>query len=130
VRWALLVLLFGNLALAGYLLFIDRGSSSSVDVRVLELNPEKLQHINRPAADSAPGKSPATACLEWSKLRAGELKRAQDELAKLNPGKTSVRDGVIVIVEPQSALVARITELKAGFAGTELKAVVCPAGMG
>lgn len=122
--WAVLLLLFGNLALAGYLLFIDRAPASTADVRALELNADKVKHLNRPAS-----KSQSAACLEWSKLGAAELQRAQEQLAKLNPGKTSVRDGVIVIVEPQSALVARITELKAGYAGTELKAVICPAGL-
>ena len=123
VSWAVLLLLFGNLALAGYLLFIDRGPVSITDVRALELNADKVKHLNRPASEAQ-----AAACLEWSKLGTAELKRAQEELAKLNPGKISVRDGAIVIVDPQSALVARITELKAGYAGTELKAVICPAG--
>jgi hypothetical protein len=123
MRWAVVLLLIGNLALFAYTALIDRGSSTVPDVHALELNAEKVKHLNGPAAQRQ-----RAACLEWHNLEAADLKRAQDELGKLKPRKMRVRNGVIVIVEPESALVARIAELKAGFAGTELKAVICPDG--
>ena len=122
MRWALLLLLFANLALAGYLIFIDQSARPAPDVRALEINPGKIKLLKSTAA-----KADARACLEWRSLSTTEIARAQEELAKLDAGKTGVRDQTILFVEPSPALVARIAELKAGFEGTELKAVVCPA---
>ena len=122
MRWALLLLLFANLALAGYLIFIDQSARPAPDVRALEINAAKIKLLKSTAA-----KADARACLEWRNLSATEIERAREQLAKFDAGKSGVRGGTIVFVEPSPELVARIAELKAGFAGTELKAVVCPA---
>jgi len=122
LRWALLLLMFANLALAGYLIFIDQSARPAPDVRALEINAGKIKLLK-----SAAAKVDARACLEWRNLSATEITRAQEQLAKLDAGKTGVRGRTILFVEPSPALIARIAELKAGFEGTELKAVVCPA---
>lgn len=122
MRWAVFVLLLANFALTGYLVFIDRGTGSVPDVRVLELNADKVKLLKAIGAEAK------TACLEWRNLGAADLQRAQEQLAKLSPGKFSLRERVIVISDPSPALVARIAELKTGFAASELKAVACPSG--
>jgi len=122
LRWALLLLLFANLALAGYLVFIDQRAKPTPDLRALEIDPGKIKLLK-----SAEVTEEGRACLEWRNLSATEIMRAQEELAKLNVGKNGARGRTILFVEPSPALVARIAELKAAFEGTELKAVVCPA---
>jgi hypothetical protein len=123
VRWAVWLLLLANLALAGYLLFIDRGPAPVADVRVRELNADKVKILK------ASGGAPRTACLEWSNLGEDGLSRAREALADLGPGKIAVQAQALFIADPSPALVGRVTELKAGFAGSELKAVACPAGV-
>ena len=41
-----------------------------------------------------------------------------------------LRASSVLIIEPPPALVARLAELRAGYPGTELKAVACPPGSG
>ena len=122
MRWAVLLLLFANVAIAGYLIFIDQSARPAPDVRALEINAGNIKLL-KPAAARADSR----ACLEWRNLSATEIARAREQLAKLGAGRSSVRGQTILFIEPSPALVARIAELKAGFAGTELKAVVCPA---
>ena len=117
VRWAVLILALANVALAGYLVFIDRDAAPATDVRKLEMNADKVVMLKAPDAK--------TACLEWSNLSEPDLARAQAELARLRPGRTSARDRAIVIADPSPAIVARLTELKAAFPGSELRAVAC-----
>lgn len=118
LRWAVLMLALANAALAGYLVFIDR-TPAAPDVRALEMNADKVVLLNAGASRAK------TACLEWSNLSEADVARAQGELARLAPGKFSVRDGAIVVADPSPALVARLAELKAGFGGSELRAVAC-----
>jgi hypothetical protein len=94
VRWTALILLLANLGVAGYLLFIGREPASGTDVRALELNADKVRSLRAAAAPGSAGKSgkAAAACLEWGSFTAGELERAQAELAKLGAGKMSVRE--------------------------------------
>jgi hypothetical protein len=112
------MLALANVALAGYLAFIDR-TPAAPDVRALEMNADKVLLLN---ANASRGK---TACLEWTNLSEADVPRAQGELAKLVPGQFSVRDRAIVVADPSPSLVARLAELKAGFAGSELRAVAC-----
>jgi len=121
LRWALLMLVLANLALAGYLVFIDR-TPAPPDVRPLELNADKVVLLN---AGASRGK---TACLEWTNLSETDAARAQSELARLVPGKFSVGERAIVIADPSPALVARLAELRADFGGSELRAIACAPG--
>jgi hypothetical protein len=114
-----LILVLANVALSGYLVFIDRGAAPAADVRRLEMNADKVVLLSAAPNDAK------TACLEWTNLSELDLPRAQEQLARLRPGRTSVRDGTIVIADPSPAIVARLTELKAVFAGSELRAVAC-----
>ena len=118
LRWAVLMLTLANLALAGYLAFIDR-TPAARDVRALEMNADKVVLLNAGANRAK------TACLEWSNLSEADLPRAEEQLSRIVPGKFSVRDRTIVIADPPPALVARLAELKAGFGGSELRAVAC-----
>ena len=121
MRWTLLLLICANLALAGYLIFIDQSARPLPDMRAFEINGGQIKLLK------AGAKADARACLEWRNLGTEEIARAQEQLAKLDVEKIRVRDRTILFVEPSPALVARIAELKASFDGTELKAVVCPA---
>lgn len=117
LRWAVLLLVLANLALAGYLVFIDRAAPPA-DVRALELNADKVMVLD--ARSQA-----KTACLEWGNLSEGDLARAQEQLAKLRSGGITIRDRAVVIADPSPALVARLAELKAEFGGSELRAIAC-----
>ena len=118
LRWALLILVLANAAIAGYLIFIDR-TPAAPDVRALEVNADKVVLLNAGANRTK------TACLEWSNLSEADIPRAQEQLAKLGPGKFSVLERSIVVADPSPALVASLAELKAGFDGSELRAVAC-----
>ena len=118
LRWAVLMLVLANIAIAGYLVFIDR-TPAAPDVRALEVNADKVVLLNAGANRTK------TACLEWSNLSEADVPRAQEQLAKLGTGKFSVRDGAIVVADPSPSLVARLAELKAVFGGSELRAVAC-----
>ena len=117
LRWAVLLLVLANLALAGYLVFID-GPLPPADVRALELNADKVTVLN------ARGQA-KTACLEWSNLSEADVPRAQEQLAKLRSEGITIRDRALVIADPSPALVARLAELKAEFGGSELRAIAC-----
>jgi hypothetical protein len=117
LRWAVLMLALANVALAGYLVFIDRAPPPT-DVRALEVNADQVTLLKA-------GTQPKTACLEWSNLSEADLPRAQEQLARLRSGGISVRERAIVIADPSPALVARLTELKAAFGGSELRAIAC-----
>lgn len=118
LRWAALLLLFANVALAGYLVFIDRPAPAG-DPRALEINADKVVLLN------SGGNQAKTACLEWTNLSEWDLPRAQGELAKLRSGGISVRDRSIVISDPSPALIARLADLKTAFNGSELRAIAC-----
>lgn len=95
MRWAAFILLLANLGVAGYLLLVDRQPRTDSDLRVLELNADKVKLLNPPPAPATDGKGPrsnAGACLEWGTFTAAELERAQEQLAKLKPSRVSVRE--------------------------------------
>ena len=118
LRWALVLLVLANVAVAGYLVFIDRPAPAA-DARALELNADKVTLL------SSGGSQAKTACLEWTNLSEADMPRAQAELARLRSGGISVRDGALVIADPSPALVARLAEVKSTFGGSELRATAC-----
>lgn len=79
MRWLVLLLVCANLALAGYLGLVAPGTRGFHDARSLELNADKVKRV--PLAQDAPVVD-AGACLEWGPLGAGELAKAQQELAR------------------------------------------------
>ena len=117
LRWAVLILILANVALAGYLVFIDRAPPPA-DVRALEMNADKVTLLNA-------GNQTKTACLEWRNLSETDVPRAQEQLAMLRSGGISIRDRAVVIADPSPSLVAQLAELKAEFVGSELRAIAC-----
>lgn len=120
MRWAVLILVLANVALAGYLVLIDRGARPAADVRSLELNADKVTVLGRAGDGQA-----KTACLEWGNLAESDMERAQQQLITLGPNRYGVRGRAIVIADPSPALIARLAELRPAFFGSELKAVAC-----
>ena len=118
LRWAVLILLLANAALAGYLFFIDRAPPAA-DVRALEMNADQITVLNMGSMQAK------TACLEWTNLSESDLPKAQEQIARLRAGGISIRDRTIIIADPSPALIARLTELKTAFTGSELKAIAC-----
>jgi len=90
MRWAAFILLLANLGVAGYLLLIDRTPKAQTDLRVLELNADKVTSLKL-SAGVQPAVS-AGACLQWGNFTSAELDRALEQIAKLKPAKSAARD--------------------------------------
>lgn len=95
MRWAALILLAANLAIAGYLMFIDRPSAAEPDPARYELNGDKVKVLKPPPPPGkTSGAAPVTAgaCLAWGSFSAAEVDRAREALAKLKPGNSTTRE--------------------------------------
>jgi len=90
MRWAAFILLLANLGVAGYLLLIDRTPTAQADLRVLELNADKVKSL-KPSVATRPA-AKAGACLEWGNFTSAELDRALEQIARLKPAKSAARD--------------------------------------
>jgi len=90
VRWTALLLLLANLGVAGYLLLIDPAPKAQTDMRVLELNADKVKSLKL-SAGAQPAVS-AGACLQWGNFTGAELDRALEQIARLKPAKSAARD--------------------------------------
>jgi hypothetical protein len=90
VRWTALLLLLANLGVAGYLLLIDRAPKAQADLRVLELNADKVKSLKLSAG--VPPAVGAGACLQWGNFTSAELDRALEQIARLKPAKSAARD--------------------------------------
>jgi hypothetical protein len=67
---------------------------------------------------------------EAANAHLARMREANVRNAALAQRNDLLRLSSVLIVEPPPALVARMAELRTGYPGTELRAVVCPSGSG
>jgi hypothetical protein len=145
LRLAITLLLILNIAALAYIVLTpDTGRGAAAKIEALQINADRIRVLG--AANRGPGQggSPpkaeksarSAACLEWGPFAASDIPRAERALAQLGLSEPAARreksDGsgakryTYLVREPDSAIVARIAELRASFPGTEIRAAACP----
>ena len=131
MRIIVLLLLFANITLFAYTK-LDSGGGEGVRL-TQQVQPAKVRLLSPPeVAALGPLKVAALndVCVEFGPLSDGERGRALAELEPLALGrvlsqKRVLAQTVLVVRDPQQAVVARLKELQAQFPGSELKTGVC-----
>ena len=145
LRLALTVLLVLNVAAFVYIVLArDSGPGAAQRIRSLQINADRIQLLgaaNRgPGQAGAPGKTEQGvrygACLEWGPFDPTHTREVESALAQLKlpdaPTRRALNDAAganrysYVFREPDSALVARIAELRQAFPGSTIRAAPCP----
>ncbi len=138
MRTVLLLLLVANLTLFAYTRLDSAGSGEAVRLRE-QVRPDKLVILTpQQVAALGPGKvaSLADVCLEWGPFSDAERTRALADLEPLALGRLLTQrrldargatpaQTMLVVRDPQQAVVARIKELQAQYGGSDVKAGAC-----
>jgi hypothetical protein len=141
MRTVVFLLLLANLSLFAYTRLDTIGGGEGVRLSE-QVQPDKIRILSpREVAALGPAKVAALAdvCLEWGPFSDAERTRALADLDALQLGRLltqrrveagSARPGaaqtLLVVRDPQASVVARIKELQAQYAGSEVRVGTCP----
>jgi hypothetical protein len=143
MRTVVFLLLLANLSLFAYIRLDAMGGGEGVRLGE-QVQPDRIKVLTpREVAALGPAKVAALAdvCLEWGPFGEAERARALADLDSLQLGRLlsqrhveadSARPGaagqtMLVMRDPQQPVVARVKELQARYAGTDVRVGTCPA---
>lgn len=145
LRLAITFLLVLNIAVFAYIVLApETGSRSAARIEALQINAERIRVLG--AANRGPGQGGggakadksggSAACLEWGPFAASDTSKVEGALAQLGLSEPAAQRELsdasgakryaYLVREPDSAVVARIAELRGTFPGTEIRAAACP----